>query len=350
MAIGPLYRCFLEIARERGVDLAEVMREARIERAELLDPSTRLSPERGVALGKALFRRVQYPEIGLEAASRMQLSDLDLLGYVMKHARDLAAALSALARYGRLIGDTAAFSVEYGESTVVVGIARTGGRKALPPAGDFAVAVLARLVRELTVDEVMPCQVHLPRVEPRDASEYTRTFATTIVFGAERGALVYPSSALLSPMRHSDPELVRILSRQADAELASLPPDAHIVARVRAQLARELEQGSSDLAAVARTLGVSERTLRRRLSDAATGFRELLDDVRRERALTLADEGVQSVTTIGIMAGFGDGAAFARAFRRWTGRSPSDYLLERTQATAPTLDAGRAGALDEESR
>lgn len=329
MAIAPIYRTFLEIARERGVDLAATLREARLDPAELVDVNGRLSPEQGVALGRALFRRIGDPAIGLTAAARMPLSDLDLIGYLIKHARDLAGAFTAFARYGRLLGDTAAFSVEYRDDEIVVGLSRTGGRKLLPESSDCAVALLVRFVRELTVDQVQPRAIQLPRVAPRDVGTFARFFQVPVTFGAERGAIVYPSAALTSPMLHADPELTRILARQAASELATLPPDADVVVRVRAHLARELEQSTSELADVARSLGMSDRTLRRRLREAGTGYRELLDQVRREQALALADQGEVSVTALGIMTGFRDSAAFARAFRRWTGRAPSDYLLAR---------------------
>ena len=342
MAIAPLYRTILEIARERGVDLAAALQEARLSPAELSDGNGRLSPEQGLALGRALFRRIGDPAIGLVAAARMPLSDLDLLGYLIKHARDLAGAFTAFARYGRLVGDTAAFTVEYRDDEVVVGLSRTGGRKLLPETSDCVVALLVRVVRELTVEQVRPRAIQLPRVAPRDGAAFARFFEVPVTFGAERAAIVYPSAALASPMRHADPELTRILARQADNELAALPPDADVVERVRAHLARELERGTAELADVARSLGMSDRTLRRRLRDSGTGFRELLDQVRREQALSLADQGEVSVTAIGIMTGFRDGAAFARAFRRWTGRAPSDYLLTRrgTDASSgPGCDA-----------
>jgi AraC-like DNA-binding protein len=108
--------------------------------------------------------------------------------------------------------------------------------------------------------------------------------------------------------------------------VAKVPADVPLALRVRAQLAQDLEHGGLDLAVVAQQLAMSERTLRRHLREAGTGFRELLDDVRRERALLLADEGGRSATEIAVMVGFEDAAAFARAFKRWTGVLPRDYL------------------------
>jgi AraC-like DNA-binding protein len=98
-------------------------------------------------------------------------------------------------------------------------------------------------------------------------------------------------------------------------------------------LGLQLDRGDPRLSEVASELGTSERTLRRRLAEAGTGYRALIDDVRRERALMLAHEGVHSVTAIAVQVGFADMTAFTRAFRRWTGSLPSDYLIEAKART-----------------
>jgi AraC-like DNA-binding protein len=329
MAIGPLYRCFLEAARERGVDVDGVLQGAGLTQASLLDSSMRLSPEVGRALGVTIFRAANCPTIGLEAARRFRLSDFDVFGYLMKHASDLRGILAVSAQYSRLIGDTAAFSCEEQDERVIVAWGRSGGRKLLPEGSDFAAGVTALSIRQLIDDCVQPLEVLLPRERPADERPYRRFFQCPVSFGAEQATLIYPASILSLPCRHADPKLLGILRRQAEDVIAKLPSDALLSVRVRALLAKDMERGERAVAEVARSLGLSERTLRRRLSEAGTGYRELLDDVRRERALMLADQGAQTATEIAMLVGFDDSTAFARAFRRWTGVLPREYLAAR---------------------
>ncbi|HEX6244578.1 MAG TPA: AraC family transcriptional regulator [Polyangiales bacterium] len=326
MAIGPLYRCILEVARERGVDVEAVLRESGLTAATLVAPGTRLSPEVGRALGGALIHAIKLPSVGLAAARHFRLGDFDLLGYVMKFSPTVGEMLTAASQYGRLLGDTADFRVELSPGQVAITVGRSGGRKYLHEAADFAAAAMALSIRELAGAEIDPSEVRLPREQPHDERPYQRLFRCRIVFGAEHASLVYPASILTLPGRHADPQLVEILRRQADDAVAKVPAAAPLALRVRAQLAAGLDRGCPDLAAIAQTLAMSERTLRRHLREAGTGFRELLDDVRRERALLLADEGGRSATEIAVMVGFEDTAAFARAFKRWTGALPRDYL------------------------
>jgi AraC-like DNA-binding protein len=352
MAIGPLYRCFLEVARERGVDVARVLQTVGLTEQALLDPATRLLPEVGRALGGALFRAANTPSIGLDAARRFRLSDFDVFGYLMKHASDLRGILAVATQYSRLIGDSADFRVEEQRDELSVSWGRSGGRMLLHEGSDFAAGVTVLLFGQLISDQVHPHEVRLPRERPQDERPYRRFFLCKVVFGAERATLVYPASVLSLPCRHGDPKLLGILQRQAEDYVAKLPSDGSLSVRVRAYVAQHLESGVRDINEVARSLAVSERTLRRRLREAGTGYRELIDDVRRERALMLADQGFHSATEIAVMVGFEDSAAFARAFRRWTGKLPRDYLLARRQdpsalraseQEAPLLRSVRSG-------
>lgn len=329
MAIGPLYRCFIEVARERGVDVAAIMREFELTEEKLSEASARLSPEVGRAFTTALIRAAQHPSFGLEAAQRFRLGDFGLLAYLARSAPDLSGVLTSASRYSRLLGDTAAFDIERSGDEVRASIARSGGHKLLYEGSDFGAAVFTLFIRDWIGEDASPRHVCLPRERPDDLRPYQRLFRCSLEFGSEHAILTYPASILEAPSRHADPQLAAILRLQAEDVVSKLPTDADLAARVRAQLACDLEQGAPDIARTARQLAMSERTLRRRLRELGTGFRALVDDVRRERALMLADQGAHSATEIAARVGFEDSGTFARSFRRWTGMLPRDYLLSR---------------------
>jgi AraC-like DNA-binding protein len=171
-----------------------------------------------------------------------------------------------------------------------------------------------------------PTAVQLARPRPLRPAAYGALFAAPVRFAAEVSRVSYGRSAALAPFRDTSHRLREILAEHADLEVARYRRDDTLTDGVRAQIEKVLGEQPPNSAAIARALGLSERTLRRRLQTEGDGFRDLVDDVRRERALSLIRDGEFNVGELAARCGFGDGAAFARAFKRWTGRVPSQTV------------------------
>lgn len=325
MASGPLYRPFLELAREAGVDVDGVLGRMGLTEAHVLDPNTRLSPDQGRELARWLVGPMNDPLLGLRAAGRLQVLDADLLGYLLRHSPDPLAGIDQLARYARLLGDTAEVRVERRAARLAVTIGLSDGRRMLPEASDYAVGVIFRFISELSLGRALPAKVGLPRPSPTELATYRDFFGCPVSFGVERAMLEYDEACLAVPFAHGDPRLVAILKRRADEVMSTLPPRGTVIERVRAYVDRHLEHGEGGLHTIAVKLGMSERTLRRRLCDAGQSYRTILDEVRRERAIALVEQGGHTVIAIAQDVGFADPTAFARAFRRWTGMTPHEY-------------------------
>jgi AraC-like DNA-binding protein len=337
VAIGSVYRPFLEIAREAGADVEAELARFGLKESELSE--ARLPPLHGRALVLRLAARCGGSrELGLEAAQRARLTDLDILGYMARHAEHALAALEALARYALLLGDTADCRVSRQDGQVLVEFGLTGGREMLPDGSDFAAALLARVVLEISGGEARPLEVCLPRSRPRRQEAYRRHFGVMPAFGAERMSLRYLEAALLHPTPARDQRLHSILEARAAESVASMPAeDVAWLNGVRTRLGRAIELGQVDLSSIASRCGMSDRSLRRHLEAAGTSFRQLADDVRRQRALQLIDEGQTRIGAIAQATGYTDPTAFARAFRRWTGLPPQQYLAQHRPGDYPNL-------------
>ncbi len=331
MTIGSIFRPILELCREANADVSDVLRQDGLTEKSLVDPETRLPTERSRALAKRIFAVLGDPEVGLHAAERFRLEDADLIGYLARHSESPLDALEALPKYARLIGDAALCRVTVAEGRVELCAGLTGGREPLPEAIDFWTAVIVRAMRAITGYRVRLLEVRLARPRPRRTAGYRQAFGAPVTFDAEESALVFGEAELREPFHDSDPSLRRILERRADDVLGALPEAATLEAQVRAAIRRRLTHDPLGLESIALDLGMSERTLRRRLRESGHTYRALLDAVRAERAVALADERRHSVAAIAELVGFADPTAFARAFRRWTGSAPHEYL-RRSQA------------------
>ena len=122
--------------------------------------------------------------------------------------------------------------------------------------------------------------------------------------------------------------MARLSDQAAQHYLAALDRD-DVVSRARAAILALLPEGEPSKGAVAERLAMSERTLTRRLAVDETSYRRLLDDVRRELAVAYMAEPRRSVIETAFLLGFTDQSNFARAFKRWTGETPTEYRASR---------------------
>jgi AraC-like DNA-binding protein len=345
-------RPFLELARESGVELDALLARHGTSASEMTHPETRLPRLQCVAIIRDVLAQLKDPLAGLRASERSRLNDIDVLGYLAQQCPNALAALEATRGYSRLVGDASEVDVEHAAGQVIIRIGLSGGRTSLPELADFAVGSGHVALCLLTGGAARVLRVELARPRPADPSAYRRFFAAPVTFGAPRGLVAYDEAALLAPLERSDVRLATILRQLAETRLERLPPRSQLIDQVRARLKQQCETGAPSLSSIAKQLWMSERTLSRRLRVAGVQFRVLLDEVRRERAAQLLQSDT-SISDIAQQLGFGDATTFGRAFRRWTGASPSEY---RAGASPSEYRAGaspseyRAGASPSEYR
>jgi AraC-like DNA-binding protein len=318
-------RPFLELAREHGVDVDKVLAGAGTSPGEMFHPETRLPRLRCVAIVRALTAPLHDPLVGLHAAERAQLEDIDVLGYLARQCPTALVALEKMQALTRLVGDASEVSLERAPGQVIVRLGLSGGRTSIPELADFGVASGHIALKLLTGGGANALRVELARPKPKDPAAYKQFFGAPVQFGAARGMVVYDEAAFLAPLPRSDARLAEMLREHAHARLERLPARSNLLDLVRARLRAQCEDNGPSLRKVAAALRMSERTLSRRLDQAGTQFRALLDEVRRERAEYLLQASALSISDIAQRLGFSDATAFGRAFRRWFGVTPTRY-------------------------
>jgi AraC-like DNA-binding protein len=176
-----------------------------------------------------------------------------------------------------------------------------------------------------------PTQVKFAHPAPSVVREHERVFQAPIRFTAGENALVFPSELLHLPCRTADPGLLAVLSRHADQILSVLPQTDSWSDRIRRTAAEELGRGTAPVEQVARRLGLSVRSLQRRLAEEGTSYTELLDGIRHELAVRYFRDSRLSIAQIALLLGYAETSSFDRSFRRWCGMSPSDYRAGKTK-------------------
>lgn len=320
------FRPLLAALREAQIDPAIVLSALGVSESMLLDPATRVPRERTVLLTKRLLELAPSPELALRAASLTELRDLGVVGYLARHSDHPLQAFERLVHYGRLIADAAEFALDVRGGEVHFIASLLGERTYMPLGVDFSIGSIVRMVELLSAGRARPLSVELPRPKPRQVAPYRATFGQVIRFDAKRVVLRYAEPPLRLPCPDADPQLAAILEEHATRALAAMPPPTSLFEQARALIGREIERGDVRAHSVADTLHMSERSLRRKLRDAGSSYRALLDEVRCERALALLEQQRLPVGEVAQRLGFSDATAFTRSFRRWTGRAPSEYV------------------------
>lgn len=243
-------------------------------------------------------------------------------GIAMYVSRDMNVALRRLIRYHDVLSDSGKWQQASEPDRVVIRWAReTNGRLGAQMANEQVLASFATVLRQV-VGKPQFVEVRF-RHTIEDDVDHRAHFECPIVYGAQEDAIVVTAATLDMKSTAADPHVERFMIAQLEASTGGAKPESHAM-EVSRLLGELLADGLPTIEDVVEKLGTTERTLRRRLADEGTTYEQLLTGLQRERAIALLG-GTTPIALIAHAVGFADASAFSRAFRRWTGKSPTDF-------------------------
>ena len=199
--------------------------------------------------------------------------------------------------------------------------------------GDIVMAIIYDMCRTNFGHAFSPRRVAFRHPAPADASPYETLFGCPVAFGADANRLLIGRAEADHPLPTGNRDLAAAHDRILVEQLARLDK-ANVVARFRASLLERMTSGEFSEEDIARDLHMSRRSLQRRLAEADAGYQSLVDDTRRDMALRYIQDPAKSATDITFLLGYSQQSVFTRAFRRWTGMSPSEYRSSKSLASA----------------
>jgi AraC-like DNA-binding protein len=337
------------LAGFRGVGLdAEAIREAAgISRPALAPVDGVLPAECFAGLWQEGFRRAPREELPTEVGLAVPFGAFGPLDYLAASSEDVAAAFHSLAAWFRTVVSGISLEVERtpdgGELRVMCPPPHG------PPAGrprevsdEFTVAVTIGRFRSRPLSHPFRVsEVRLRRPAPQRPTRHEALLGARVVFGCAVGALRVPRDTWEAKLPGADPMLQETLRALAERlELGASSSD--LEQAVRARLRSLLPEGGGDAPAVARSLGMSVRTLHRRLRTEGRSFGEVVDLFRESEAERLLASRAATLAEVSYRLGFSDQSAFTRAFRRWKGAPPSAWLGTKRAHAPRGARAGRS--------
>lgn len=312
----------------RGVDIPDLFKRAGLDPNALRDPDARY-PTKGISeLWRLAVEATADPAIGLKVALHTQPTTFHALGFSLAASSTLLEAFERLARSLRLVTDSSRLDISCNEREVKLEVINQPGAEPAPEGIDAFMAVCVRMARGLVGRDLDPLEVRMCRVAPQDVTSFKRLFRVTPAFEAESNVLVFDARRCSELLPTRNAELAHVNEAVVARHLAELDAvDLHT--QVHRYLVDALPRGESSQEAVAHKLGLSLRSLQRRLSDQGTSYSRILDEVRKELALSFIEDPRHTLGEIAYLLGFADQSNFTRSFKRWHGVSPSEHRVRK---------------------
>src|SRR5579884_393855 len=313
-------RLLWPFVRVAGVDLPTVEAYARAGYgpAELVNPDVRVPHRLVMDLLGSYVSRTGDATLGLRAGESVTSADLEPLEYCARGCATLRDAIRCWMRYIHVMNEAAEVTLVDGPAGALLRFRTTDGVPQAPAADDFVLACAAAFARRCAVERTPPREVHVMHGRPDDVSPYARAFGTDNVrFGMPHNGFLLDEAALDRPLAKTHPVLQQAFEQRARELLSRV--QRGVRQEVAALVMARLHRGRVSMTEVARELGMSVATLRRRLEEDGTKFSRIVDDARRGLAETHLRNPQTSVSEIAFLLGFSHVPAFCAAFRRWTG-------------------------------
>jgi AraC-like DNA-binding protein len=303
---------------------AALLRQAKLPLTLHLNEQGQVTTAQYFALWKALEELKPEPGLGLAMVQSADTAVHPPSSLAAFYARDYRDGLLRIARFKRLCSPEQV-EIKEGKDECRITVEwpyATGPEPAIST--DVTFASLVELGRRGTGQRLIPKRVELVRPRPK-GDVYQNYFECPIRYGAERSRLVLNSGDLDRPFPGHNQELLEILTPALASALGELQARSSIREQVKVVLKRSLASGRPELFDVARDLGVSERTLQRRITGEGTSFRELLVEARQELGRQLLSDPTADIDEVACLLGYQDASSFYRAFRYWEGVTPSRW-------------------------
>jgi AraC-like DNA-binding protein len=305
-----------------GCDSAALLTEAGFDIKSLDGPTVRCPLTQTARLWRIAVAATGDPAFGIKVASHIKQTTFHALGYGLSASSTLKEAFERVQRYCHVASD--AIEYEFSRNNREYHFVIEPADEVADESVDALVAAYLRMCRSLIGHDYSPLRIEFRRVQPAKIEDFQRLLRAPLQFGAARTRLVFDADAIERPLDGGNPELARHHDAIALQYLSRIERD-NIQARVREVLTRRLSHGEPSQEDVAELLNMSARTLQRKLGDGGTTYKEILDETRRVLALAYLSAPRHTVSDVTYLLGFSAGSSFTRAFRRWTGQSPSDW-------------------------
>jgi AraC-like DNA-binding protein len=338
-ANGALTRLAYAQAKAAGKDLTPLLKKSNLTVRQIEDPSVRLRVRDQIVFVNCVADEVRDDSLGFHLGLKPDLREIGWLYYVAASSETLGEALLRIARCISMVNEGVSVRcIDRGDVALnvhYVGVSRHLDRHQI----EFILTFFVRICRQLTGVRLAPSRVQLIHHHDRVAADFSEFFGMRVEFSSGVDEATFAASVKDLPIVSADPYLNKLLMAYCEEAHSRKPARrASFRSDVENAIVPLLPHGTMQSTEVARRLFTSQRTLARRLSSEGVTFSGVLENLRSDLAERYLADRDLSISEIAWLLGYREVSAFTHAFKRWSGRSPSEARSRITDGYAPRPD------------
>ena len=320
--------------RDQGVSAEALLHGTGLAARQFSDPQGRMSHAQKITIYRNARRLSSTPDLGLRAGARQRLSDFSVYGYALVSSPTFGDAVALGVRHIKLAGPVLEkrFRVE-GGTAIFEGLDVLELGELLPLVTEYWFASVHKLITCVLEGPLPSRLLMLPYARPAHAAAYEAMFGCPVRFGADVMQWHFDADVLGVPLPNANPLTAEMCARMCERLMRSLPEESDLERSIRTACFNSFGDFPT-LEQMSVRLGLSPRTLQRRLTDLGRHYQEIVDDVRTSLAVEFLTQTTLSVEEVAQRVGFSEASNFRKAFRKWTGKAPAQFRSEHALAAA----------------
>ncbi len=266
------------------------------------------------------------PGFSVRVGQQMKMDDYGVLGLSWKTCSKAGEIFERCERYFQLLSNTYVFKVEKEGDISKIYLYRNAHRRGVELSNEATFSATIIVLRAMTETDIAPISISFKHGAPQNLKSYQDGFKCPILFNQANNFMAYKTIDLETPTAKADVSINKFLVERVEEETKGIEISSiKIAADVERLIKDALPSGIPSILQIGKHIGMSSRTLTRRLSENGITFRELVQQTQEKSAKNLLKNSTSSVGEIAFQTGFSEQSAFNRAFKRWTGQSPTSF-------------------------
>ena len=266
------------------------------------------------------------PGFGVRVGQQMKIEDYGVLGLSWRTCSWAGEIFERSKRYFKLLSNTFLWQIKEEKDLSHVHLDRDPHRRGLELSTEASLSATVVVLQAITEKNIRPTQVTFKHNPPKDFTSYKAAFQCPILFNQPHYSITYKTTDLRTRTAKADASINQFLVERVEEETNGLEvAGSKLVFDVEKLIKDALPSGIPSIHQIAEHMGMSNRTLTRRLSEAGVSYRDLIKKIQQGVAEYLLKKSSRSIAEIAFETGFSEQSAFNRAFKRWTGLSPVEF-------------------------